>query len=955
MKKRNEKRHRMLAFALSLLVLFGTVMPNGIQKVSAAATPFAGQYGVSIANAAMTVIADGRIGMTLVFSGINDAAVQRGTAVVDDNSYSFTKVSSGVYSITYYLDAKDITGIRTISVQDGNTLIPLQNKNVPVIDGKAVISGSDFIDSAIELDKASGGEYTAIYQAVASYGACAKNYFDNDPKESPVSVQNVDFTAYEPALSGDLPNGITYCGSTLILEDSITLRHYFSADYTKVTDPTKYVVKVDGKTANVGYNETNELYFVDISGVVAWDIDHAYSLTIAGDSKNFTLNYSALSYAYLCANRDTDAKLVSLVKSIYWYNKAIKDYLNAHSDPETTPTPDVTPDPTITPNPTVTPDPNEPVESIYPIIEIPEMTLEEMEAITPKPAHQFTSERNSYNEVVYYEDYCAADGVTNDFPGIILAHKVANETNAKVKALRNPNNPKTFYLSTEGFTSFETAVIKTDTDWTGASFILDDSYLKAGHTTENELWYFTVKSDYEVQKGTAAYHRDASNNVVWDGTIDLFGKVHSIMRDQTSIDVSGLNLPEEGLLYIRNGYSTNFVRTGSTPEASNNGKEQMEAIILHSDGTIDSLTPVLWDYTEFTQYWYHPIDPTVLQITGGTFTTLVNTINGRPYVHRGIQILRSNVLVEGVTHILDEDVKNKDTISPYYGFFSVEEAAYVTLKDCQLSSHYKAKVTGTNTAPYDITYRLACCIYLEHITEVTDIMDGTRWGIMGTNYCKDLRANNCSMTRFDVHAGTESVTLTNSEIGILGINIVGDGLAYFDNVKCCGTHYICIRHDYGSTWHGNLVIKNAYWYVTYELNPERGNATPIMIELMNNGLTQYGYTCYLPTNVLIDGMYVDNSLLNNYPDKPDTEANETESALRAFKNAGVYIWDAVYRVSGNDANAYYREYLERRANYIQPPKNVYVRGFESNLTSKLQLNIHGFDFFYKNVNFQWMK
>ena len=269
MNKQITKR-KLMALALSLMMFLGTVMPNGIPKASAAAIPFAGQYGVSITNAAMTVVADGRIGMTLVFSGINDAAVQRGKAFVDGNSYSFTKVSSGVYSITYYLDAKDITGIRTISVQDGNTLVPLQNKNVPVIDGKAVISGSDFIDSAIEIDKASGGEYTAIYQAVETYGECARSFFDNDPKESPIAVQNVDFAAYEPVFVGNLPNGISYYGSTLILGNSITLRHYFAADYTKVTDPTKYVVKVDGKAADVGYNEIYELYYVDISGVVAW-------------------------------------------------------------------------------------------------------------------------------------------------------------------------------------------------------------------------------------------------------------------------------------------------------------------------------------------------------------------------------------------------------------------------------------------------------------------------------------------------------------------------------------------------------------------------------------------------------------------------------------------------------------------------------------------------------------
>lgn len=58
--------------------------------------------------------------------------------------------------------------------------------------------------------------------------------------------------------------------------------------------------------------------------------------------------------------------------------------------------------------------------------------------------------------------------------------------------------------------------------------------------------------------------------------------------------------------------------------------------------------------------------------------------------------------------------------------------------------------------------------------------------------------------------------------------------------------------DYGSTWEGNIVIRNC------SILPTTSDDVTI-IKGSNKGDHNFGYTCYMPTNVRIDGLYVDDT------------------------------------------------------------------------------------------------
>ena len=79
----------------------------------------------------------------------------------------------------------------------------------------------------------------------------------------------------------------------------------------------------------------------------------------------------------------------------------------------------------------------------------------------------------SDKKYVTYEEFGAVgDGVTDDYAAICKAHDYANEAGLPVKA----NDNATYYILNpiiDG--AMRSAIIKTDVDWGGAKFIIDDS------------------------------------------------------------------------------------------------------------------------------------------------------------------------------------------------------------------------------------------------------------------------------------------------------------------------------------------------------------------------------------------------------------------------------------------------------------------------------------------------
>ena len=423
--------------------------------------------------------------------------------------------------------------------------------------------------------------------------------------------------------------------------------------------------------------------------------------------------------------------------------------------------------------------------------------------------------------VVRYGEFGAkGDGKTDDIDAIAAAHAFANQHGLAVKA----DEGATYYIGGKN----RTVVIQTDTDFGTAAFIIDDTDVQ-----DHRSQIFLVSSNLQP--------------------FQLKG-VSSLKRNQEKIDVS---LPGTCLVTVTNSRVRRYIRFGAN---RNNGSPQTDVFIVDKDGNVDRDAPIIWDFDQITDITAHPLDETTLTITGGRFTTIANTAESKyNYYSRGIAIRRSHVLVDGLEHRVTGE---GDQGAPYGGFINIGNCSYVTVQNTILTGRKTYRTIGSAGVPvsmgsYDISLNRALNVSFVHCSQTNDIQDGTYWGIVGSNYCKNLVFDNCTFSRFDAHMGVANATIRNSTLGHQGINAIGCGIFTVENTTIHGRSLINLRSDYGSTWQGELVIRNCVFV------PAGGR--PISASLIGgsySGQHDFGYTCYMPERITIDNLRIDDS---NHP------------------------------------------------------------------------------------------
>ena len=425
------------------------------------------------------------------------------------------------------------------------------------------------------------------------------------------------------------------------------------------------------------------------------------------------------------------------------------------------------------------------------------------------------------NGLVRYSDFGArGDGRTDDIEAIAAAHAFANQHGLPVKA----DEGATYYIGGKD----RTAVIRTDTDFGTAAFIIDDTDIR-----NRNAHVFLVSSSLQPFK--------------------LEG-LSSLKRDQEKIDVS---LPGPCLITVTNSNVRRYIRFGPN---QNDGAPQTDIFIVDKDGNVDMDAPVIWDFDQITDITALPVDETTLTITGGRFTTIANRAESRyTYYSRGIAIRRSNVLLDGLEHYVTGE---GDHGAPYSGFLNIRDCAYVTVQNTILTGRKTYHTIGSAEVSvpmgsYDISINRALNVSFVNCSQTNDINDRTYWGIMGSNYCKNIVLDNCSFSRFDAHMGVANATIRNSTLGHQGINAIGSGTFTVENSTIYGWTLINLRSDYGSTWQGEFIIRDCVFV------PSGGRTTSAsLIGGSYSGQHDFGYTCYMPERITIENLHIDDS---NHP------------------------------------------------------------------------------------------
>jgi hypothetical protein len=422
---------------------------------------------------------------------------------------------------------------------------------------------------------------------------------------------------------------------------------------------------------------------------------------------------------------------------------------------------------------------------------------------------------------VHYSDFGAkGDGKTDDIDAIAATHAFANVHGLSVKADDNA----TYYIGRKK----RTAIIRTDTDFGKAAFIIDDTDVEDRNPN-----VFSVDSRQQPFK--------------------LEG-VSSLKRNQKKIDAT---LKGTCIVTVTDSNTKRYIRFGAN---ENHGSSQTDIFIVDKNGNVDMNAPIIWDFDEITEIEALPIDEDTLTITGGRFTTIANKAESKyTYYGRGIGIRRSHVLVDGLEHRVTGE---GDHGAPYRGFLSISDCAYVTVRNTLLTGH-KTYVTIGNAGvkvsmgTYDLNVNRALNVSFINCTQTNDIDDNTYWGILGSNFGKNLLYDHCTLSRFDAHQGVANATIRNSTLGHMGINAIGTGIFTVENSTIRGRTLINLRSDYGSTWQGEFIIRNCTFI------PSAGRpVTASLIGGSNSGKHDFGYTCYMPERITIDGLRIDDS---NHP------------------------------------------------------------------------------------------
>lgn len=457
--------------------------------------------------------------------------------------------------------------------------------------------------------------------------------------------------------------------------------------------------------------------------------------------------------------------------------------------------------------------------------------------VSPKDVLKFKA-----NGFVRYSDFGAkGDGKTDDIDAIAATHAFANKHDLMVKA----DEGFSYYISGKE----RTAIIETDTDFGTANFIINDTNVK-----NIKASIFIVSSRLKKFKPKG---------------------ITSLKKNQENINIS---LPGTCIVTVTNSNHRQYIRFGKN---QNNGHPQTDIFVVDKNGNVDMNAPIIWDFNQITDIEALPIDEETLTITGGRFTTIANKAESKyTYYSRNIAIKRSNVIVDGLEHRVTGE---GDHGAPYGGFINVSGCAYVTIKNSILTGHKTYKTIGNagvsvSMGTYDIQTNRALNIAFVNCSQTNDIKDNTYWGIMASNYSKNLSYDNCTLSRFDAHMGVANASIRNSTLGHGGINAIGFGILTIENSTIYARSLINLRQDYGSTWQGEFVIRNCLFI------PARSKESNY--SLFNgsySGQHDFGYTCYMPERITIENLHIN-----------DTNHPEDYKGLAIFENFNTEMTDDSY-------------------------------------------------------------
>ena len=180
----------------------------------------------------------------------------------------------------------------------------------------------------------------------------------------------------------------------------------------------------------------------------------------------------------------------------------------------------------------------------------------------------------------------------------------------------------------------------------------------------------------------------------------------------------------------------------------------------------------------------------------------------------------------------------------------------ISISDCNLYALKTTKVSPNST--YDFIIDKSVNLNINNVKIPENQLSGSYWGVIATNYVKDITFNNCRLNRIDSHKGANNLTISNTVIGDKGLTLIGGGKLRISNTTVSGTpQFINLRSDYGSLWNGSIEISNS----TFIPNTTTPSLISMQVAFDNNLIHNFGYDLVIP-NVTVTNFNIQKSVTN---------------------------------------------------------------------------------------------
>jgi hypothetical protein len=516
---------------------------------------------------------------------------------------------------------------------------------------------------------------------------------------------------------------------------------------------------------------------------------------------------------------------------------------------------------------------------------------------------EFGRDASYTTDKIYYSDFGAVgDGVAEDVDALRRTHDYANLRKRHTVCGRAGEK---YYIEKTGVNPVK---IETDCNWEGVEFIIDDRFIDESEQTKLERLtpVFVL-----VAESTVTYTKD-------DDPLGIIARLNERGGISTSDTHLPLNLGFDALICPINTEKSMYKRWGPNGK-SGPGKPQQEVVLVKADNSIDLSTRPLFPYAGVDKIIVARCDNPTITIKGGRLTTIATRCDMHwNYVVRTFRINRSNVIIDGIDHYVENQpigepinklLSGYEVPIPvtsgggpnYQGFFYTYMAHNVLIQNSKLCgrAHY-------NNGSYDIGGSLSNktvfknCNQYNMYDENGELYNENHayWGIHGTNYCKNIEFIDCEFFRFDAHAGVYNVLISGCTLAKVNTN--GGGTLLIENSTIYSPSLIGLREDYATSWRGDVIFRN----VVFDRRGNSNYAWRNCLRLVGGNIhnADYGFNTQVP-NVIIDNVSW-------------TEACETND---------VYIFGL-----GRD-KSFYDETAEKK-NEILPAERVIIKnqrpGFE---------------------------